>query len=66
MDEIPVVPAKRLPSMLLVLPTVLGAERVAELADEARVRIPHRRLTAGIWVLWRPLLPGSQERLEAA
>jgi hypothetical protein len=38
MDGIPVVPAKRLPSMLRALPTVLEPERVAELADEARVR----------------------------
>jgi Nuclease-related domain len=38
MDGIPVVPAKRLPSMLLALPNVLGPQRVAELADEARVR----------------------------
>jgi Nuclease-related domain len=38
MDGIPVVPAKRLPSMLLSLPTVLGPQRVAELADQARVR----------------------------
>jgi hypothetical protein len=37
-DGIPVVPAKRLPSMLLALPTVLGPEQVANLADEARVR----------------------------
>jgi Nuclease-related domain len=38
MDGIPVVPAECLPSMLLALPTVLGPERVAVLADEARVR----------------------------
>jgi hypothetical protein len=38
MDGIPVIPAKRLPSLLLALPTVLGPERVAELADQARVR----------------------------
>jgi len=38
MDGIPVVPAKRLPSMLRALPTVLEPERVAELADQARVR----------------------------
>ena len=38
MDGIPVVPAKRLPSMLLALPNVLGPQRVAELTDEARVR----------------------------
>jgi len=39
MDGVPIVPAKRLPSMLLALPTVLGPERVAELANEARVRL---------------------------
>ena len=39
MDGAPIVPAKRLPSMLLALPTVLGPERVAELANEARVRL---------------------------
>jgi hypothetical protein len=38
MDGVPVVPAKRLPSMLRALPTVLRPERVAELADQARVR----------------------------
>jgi nuclease-like protein len=38
MDGIPVVPAKRLPSMLRQLPAVLGPERVAGLADQARVR----------------------------
>jgi hypothetical protein len=38
MDGVPVVPARRLPSMLRQLPAVLGPERVAELADQARVR----------------------------
>jgi Nuclease-related domain len=38
MDGIPVVPAKRLPSMIRALPAVLGSERVASLADQARVR----------------------------
>jgi hypothetical protein len=33
-----VVPARRLPSMLRQLPTVLGPERVAGLADQARLR----------------------------
>jgi hypothetical protein len=37
-DGVPVVPARRLPSMLRQLPAVLGAERVAWLADQARVR----------------------------
>jgi hypothetical protein len=32
-----VVSARRLPSMLCVLPVVLGPERVAWLADQARV-----------------------------
>jgi hypothetical protein len=35
---VPVVAAKRLPSMLRQLPAVLGPERVAWLADQARVR----------------------------
>jgi len=35
---VPVVPARRLPSMLRALPAVLGPERVADLADQARVR----------------------------
>jgi hypothetical protein len=35
---VPVVPARRLPSMLRALPAVLGPERVAGLADRARVR----------------------------
>jgi Nuclease-related domain len=37
MDGVPVVPARRLPSMLRQLPVVLGPERVADLADQARV-----------------------------
>jgi hypothetical protein len=35
---VPVVPARRLPSMLRQLPAVLGPERVAALADQGRVR----------------------------
>jgi hypothetical protein len=35
---VPVVPARRLPSMLRALPSLLGPERVAALADQARVR----------------------------
>jgi hypothetical protein len=38
MDGVPVVAARRLPSMLRALPMVLGPERVAGLADQARVR----------------------------
>jgi hypothetical protein len=37
-DGVPVVSARRLPSMLRQLPAVLGPERVAVLADQARVR----------------------------
>jgi hypothetical protein len=37
-DGVPVLPARRLPSMLRALPAVLGPERVAVLADQARVR----------------------------
>ena len=37
-EGVPVVPAGRLPSMLRQLPSVLGPERVAVLADQARVR----------------------------
>jgi Nuclease-related domain len=37
-DGVPVVPARRLPSMLRQLPAVLGPERVADLADQARIR----------------------------
>jgi hypothetical protein len=36
-DGVPVVAARRLPSMLLELPAVLGPERVADLADQARI-----------------------------
>jgi Nuclease-related domain len=36
---VPVVAAKRLPSMLRQLPAVLGPERVAWLADQARVQV---------------------------
>jgi len=35
---VPVVAAKRLPSMLRQLPAVLGPEQVANLAAQARVR----------------------------
>jgi hypothetical protein len=38
MDGIPVVPAKHLPNMLCALPMLLEPERVANLADQARVR----------------------------
>jgi len=37
-DGVPVVAARRLPSMLRQLPTVLGPERIANLANQARVR----------------------------
>jgi hypothetical protein len=37
-EGVPVVAARRLPSMLRSLPAALGAERVAWLADQARVR----------------------------
>jgi hypothetical protein len=37
-DGVPVVPARRLPSLLRQLPAVLGPERVADLADQARIR----------------------------
>jgi len=35
---VPVMPARRLPSMLRQLPAVLGPERVAAVANQARVR----------------------------
>jgi hypothetical protein len=38
MNGVPIVPARRLPSMLRALPAVLGPERVVDLADQARVR----------------------------
>jgi hypothetical protein len=38
MDGVPVLPARRLPSMLRELPAVMGPERVAVLADQARIR----------------------------
>jgi hypothetical protein len=38
MDGVPVVAARRLLSMLRALPAVLGPERVADLANQARVR----------------------------
>jgi Nuclease-related domain len=37
-DDVPVVSARRLPSMLRQLPAVLGPERVAAVADQARIR----------------------------
>jgi hypothetical protein len=38
MEGVPVVAARRLPSMLRQLPAVLGPERIAVLADQAQVR----------------------------
>ena len=38
MNGVPVVAARRLPSMLRALPAVLAPGRVAALADQARVR----------------------------
>jgi hypothetical protein len=37
-EGVPVVPARRLPSMLRQLPAVLGPERVADVASQARIR----------------------------
>jgi hypothetical protein len=37
-DGVPVVSARRLPNMIRVLPAMLGPERVAELASQARIR----------------------------
>jgi hypothetical protein len=38
MNGVPVLPARRLPSMLRQLPTVLGPQRVTALANQAGVR----------------------------
>ena len=38
LEGVPVMTARRMPSMLRELPAVLGPERVAVLADQARVR----------------------------
>jgi hypothetical protein len=38
MNGVPVVSARRLPSMLRELPAVLGSERVAAVANQARIR----------------------------
>jgi hypothetical protein len=37
-DGVPILSARRMPSMLRKLPVVLGPERVAWLANQARVR----------------------------
>jgi len=37
-DGVTIVPARRLPGLLQALPPVLGPERVAWLADRARLR----------------------------
>ena len=37
-EGVPVVSARRLPSILRALPAVLGPERVTAVADQARVR----------------------------
>ena len=47
MDGVPVVSARHLPSMLRQLPAVLGPERVAWLADQARVRFHHAAALPG-------------------
>ena len=39
MNGVPIVSARRLPSMRRQLPAVLGPERVVDLADQARVRL---------------------------
>ena len=51
-DGVPVLPARRLPSILGALPAVLRPERVAVLADQARVRFrvaawPRRSVPTG-------------------
>jgi hypothetical protein len=38
MDGVPVLSARRLPSLLRTLPAVLGPERVAAVASQARIR----------------------------
>jgi hypothetical protein len=47
MDGVPVVPARRLPSMLRALPMVLGPERVAVLADRPGFASAPPNLTHG-------------------
>jgi hypothetical protein len=42
-NGVPVLPARRLPNMLRILPPVLGPERVTALADQVRIRF--RRAT---------------------
>jgi hypothetical protein len=37
-EGVPVVTARRLPSMLRALPPLLGPERITAMADQARVR----------------------------
>ena len=37
-DGVPVLPARCVPNMLRELPAIVGPERVADLADQARVR----------------------------
>jgi hypothetical protein len=54
---VPVVAAKRLPSMLRQLPAVLGPERVAWLADQARIRFHAAAMdhqAAAKWTAARP------------
>jgi hypothetical protein len=46
-DGVPVVSARRLPSMLRQLPAVLGPERVAAVASRARVRFCAERIGRG-------------------
>lgn len=38
-EEVPVVSARRVPSMLRALPAVLGPQRVAALAEQAWIRL---------------------------
>jgi hypothetical protein len=46
-DGVPVVSARRLPSMLRQLPAVLGPERVAAMASRARVRLCAEKIGRG-------------------
>gem|GEM_PF-583342 len=60
-DGVPVVAARRLPSLLRALPAVLGPERVAWLADQARIPSTPKTNSAtacNSWHRW-PRLPKS-------
>ena len=66
MDGVPVVPARRLPSMLRELPGGAGTRAGRRPGRAGPGSLPRCRLTTGTRALGQPLLPGRTRRLVAA